>query len=133
MTGTMQPAPVLPRIGGHVLYPNLYTWFVLAGFLDVIVTVFVLTHLGAREVNMLAVEYIDLFGTWGLIALKAGTILVVVLVCELIGRYRRRLGRTIAVGAIIVSMLPVAAALAQTGWLLARGDLVVVPEAEDGG
>lgn len=127
----MQPAPVLPRIGGSVLYPDLYAWFVLVGFLDVIVTVFVLTHLGAREVNMLAVEYIELFGTWGLIALKAGTVVVVVLVCELVGRYRRRLGRAIALGAIIVSMIPVVAALAQTGWLLAHGELVVVPEADE--
>lgn len=106
-----------------VLYPDHYAWYVLVSFLDVMLTVKLLLHLGAREVNTLAQFSIDLFGTWGLIGLKTLTMVVVVLICEYVGRRHRTLGRKIAVLAIVVSLLPVSAALTQVAVFTARGDL----------
>ncbi len=119
--------PVLPRAKWHwgmpVLYPNHYAWYVLVSFLDVMLTVKLLLHLGAREVNTIAQFSIELFGTWGLIGLKTLSMVVVVLICEFVGRRQQPLGRKIAVMAIAVSLIPVTSALTQVAVFSARGDL----------
>ena len=109
----------------HALYPNHYAWYVFASALDIMVTVVVLVHLGAREVNTIAQASIDLFVTWGLIGLKFASVLVVVAICEFIGRRRKDLGRRLAGAAIALSLFPVGAAVAQVAVLRARGTLVV--------
>jgi hypothetical protein len=109
----------------HVLYPDTYAWYVLASALDVMVTVAVLVHLGAREVNTFAQWTIEEFGTWGLIGLKFISVVIVVAICEHIGRQRQRLGRTLAVAAIFASLLPVTAALTQVAYLTTTGRLVI--------
>lgn len=106
-----------------VLYPDRYAWYVLASALDIMVTVTVLVHLGAREVNTFAQWSIDQFGTWGLIGLKFLSVILVLCICEFIGRRRERTGRMLATLAIALSLLPVTAALAQVAFLLATGRL----------
>lgn len=112
--------PPLP----HALYPDHYVWYVFASALDIMVTVTVLVHLGAREVNTFAQWSIEQFGTWGLIALKFLSVFVVIAVCEIVGRRRQRLGKYLAFGAIIASLFPVMAALAQVLILNLRGRLI---------
>src|SRR5262245_4089370 len=101
MQGTQTPQTVPPTHGPihtrHVLYPDAYSWYVLASALDVMVTVTVLVHLGAREVNTIARWTIDHSGTWGLIALKFLSVIVVIVICEHIGRRRATIGRSLAV------------------------------------
>jgi uncharacterized membrane protein len=109
----------------HVLYPDRYAWYVLVSALDIIVTVTVLVHLGAREVNTFAQWSIERFGTWGLIGLKFASVIVVVLICEHIGRKHERAGRWLATAAIVLSLMPVAAALGQVAYLLLTGRLEV--------
>lgn len=109
----------------QVLYPDRYAWYVLASALDVMVTVTVLVHLGAREVNTFAQWSIDQFGTWGLIGLKFISVALVVAICEYVGRQRQRSGRWLATAAIFLSLLPVAAAMAQIVYLLVTGELEV--------
>lgn len=111
----------------HVLYPNRYAWYVLASALDIMVTVTVLVHLGAREVNTIAQWSIDRFGTWGLIGLKFLSVVLVVLICEYVGRRREKMGRWLATGAIFASLLPVGAALAQILILLMMDRLELEP------
>lgn len=108
-----------------VLYPDRYAWYVLASALDIMVTVTVLVHLGAREVNTFAQWSIERFGTWGLIGLKFLSVIAVVAICEHVGRRRPRLGASLATIAIFLSLLPVAAALAQVLYFTVRGELVV--------
>lgn len=115
---------MLTLLRRRVLYPDHYAWYVLLGALDVMLTVTLLVHLGAREVNTIAQRSIDLFGTWGLIGLKFASVLVVIAVCEYIGRRRERLGRAVARVAIAVSLFPIAAALAQVALLLVTNRLV---------
>lgn len=106
-----------------VLYPERYLWYVLVSSLDIIVTVSVLIHYGAREVNSIAQASIELFGTWGLIGLKFLTLVIVVLICEYIGRKDERLGRIVATVAVAASLSPVLAATVQVFWLWGWGDL----------
>ena len=120
-----------------MLYPDMYAWYVLVSALDIMVTVKLLTHLGesevapppgavtAHEVNTFAQWTIDRFGTWGIIGLKFLSVIVVVAICEHVGRRRPMLGRTLAFGAIFVSLLPIASALVQVAYLTATGRLIV--------
>jgi hypothetical protein len=127
MTTLSTPEAVKPDRRGihraHVLYPNRYTWYVLVSALDIMITVTLLVHLGAREVNMLAQESIELFGTWGLIGLKFLSVILVVGICEWVGRRNFRLGRRVATAAIFISLFPITAAVLQVGFVLVMGDL----------
>ncbi len=104
-----------------VLYPDRYAWYVLASALDVMLTVTVLVHLHGREVNTLAQWSIDRFGTWGLIGLKFLSVILVVCICEYVGKHRRDVGRAVATIAIGISLVPVTAALVQIGALSLQG------------
>lgn len=115
-------APIHRR---HVLYPDRYAWYVLASALDIMVTVTVLVHLGAREVNTFAQWSIEHFGTWGLIGLKFLSVILVVVICEHIGRRRPRTGAALATTAIFLSLLPVAAAISQIVYYTSTGQLIV--------
>lgn len=107
----------------HVLYPERYAWYVLASALDVIITVTVLVHLGAEEINTFAQKSIDLFGTWGLIGLKFLSVILVVTICEFVGRRRPRAGSRLASAAIGLSLIPIGAATAQILVILIAGEL----------
>src|SRR5262249_12503086 len=95
--------------------------------LDIMVTVTVLKHLGAREVNTFAQRSIDVFGTWGLIGLKFLSVVLVVVICEYIGRRRERLGRMLATLAIVLSLFPDGAAISQIVGLRVQKRLNTVP------
>lgn len=111
-------APALPGSGplrrrGAVLYPNLYAWYLLAATLDVVVTHQILHHFRGSEVNRLADALIQRFGVVGMIGLKYTSIVVVVLICEFVGRRNWRLGRGLAIAAIVISAFPVGIGLLQ--------------------
>lgn len=120
-------ATLLSKVRRPVLYPERYAWYVLVSALDIMFTVTLLIHLGAREVNMIAQRAIELFGTWGLIGLKFSSVILVVAICEYIGRRHERKGRALATAAIFISLFPVAAALAQVLFVAAFGNLQWVP------
>lgn len=108
-----------------VMYPGRYAWYVLASTLDITVTVLLLTHLGFREANSFAQKSIDYFGTWGLIGLKFMSVIIVVAICEYVGRQKESLGRLVATIAIFASLFPVLFAVAQIVYAWCRGELVV--------
>jgi len=107
----------------HVLFPDHYVWYVLVSALDIMLTATVLAHLGMREANTFAQWSINHFGTWGLIGLKFLSVIAVVMICEFIGRRDRRRGRRLAVLAIVLSLVPVTAALAQSAYLAMTDDI----------
>jgi uncharacterized membrane protein len=109
-----------------VLYPDQYAWYIFASALDIMVTITVLVHLGAREVNMLAQRSIELFGTWGLIGLKFLSVILVVGICEFVGRRKPRAGQRLATAAILISLVPVFSAIIQAAALGAAGNLEFV-------
>lgn len=95
------------RGGRGVLYPNHYAWYMFASSLDIMMTYAIIWKLGGREVNAIAARLVEHLGHWGLIVLKFATVIVVVGVCEFVGRRRPGLGRRLAVAAIVSSAFPV--------------------------
>ena len=106
--------------GGAVLYPTQYVLYVLVSSLDLITTHTVMRHFGAVEVNTIADRAIKMFGFWGLIGLKFGTVVAVVLICEYVGRRRPRTGLKIAEWAVAISAVPVVVAVLQVVMKLAK-------------
>ena len=94
-----------------VRYPNHYCWLVLVGMLDVMLTSVVLSYLGGHEANPLAQWFIDRFDVWGLVLLKAATLVVFVVICEAVGARRPDLGKRLACYAIAIQAFPVVIAL----------------------
>lgn len=110
------------EIARPVRYPKLYPWFVLLASLDVVLT-WMLLGLGGREANMLAAQIITGAGLTGAVALKAASVLTVVLICEVVGRRHDQAGRRLAFAAVGLSALPVAigaAGLVEYGVMMAR-------------
>ncbi len=117
----MSTIPIPESVGSrgkvHVLYPDRYVWYVFVSALDIILTVTVLVHLGMREANTFAQWSIDHFGTWGLIGLKFLSVIVVVMICEFIGRRDVRRGGRLAYIAIGLSLIPITAAIVQIAYV----------------
>lgn len=88
-------------------YQNSYVWLVLVSALDLILTMLVLFVWQGHEVNPIAGAVIRHMGFLGAIGLKFGIVILVILICELIGRRSDRHGRTLATGAILISAVPV--------------------------
>ena len=88
-------------------YQNSYVWLILVSALDLILTMLVLFVWDGHEVNPVAAAVIAQMGYVGAIGLKFGIVILVILICELIGRRSDRDGRTLATGAILISVVPV--------------------------
>lgn len=88
-------------------YPNTYVWFVLVSTLDIMLT-WTILHRGGSEVNPVARAVIDLWGLPGAIAFKYALMLVVIMICEIVGRRRDLSGRLLSQAAVAVSAMPVA-------------------------
>ncbi len=99
--------------GLRAMYPSAYCWFVLLASLDVIVTGIVILVYGGFEANVIAAAAIERFGLGGLLVVKLPSVLVVLAMCELIGRRRRNVGRVLAVAAAGFTSLPVLLGAAQ--------------------
>lgn len=108
----------------HVLYPDRYAWFVLTSTLDILLTHAILHHFadfGGRELNTIADWFIRQFDIWGAIGLKFLTVVVVIDVCEIVGRHKPRTGARLATAALVISLIPPGAALWQLGRFAING------------
>lgn len=94
------------RLRRPVLYPDLYAWYVLVASLDILFT-WVILHEGGQELNLLAAWIIDRHDLPGLVLFKFCTVMLVVTVCELLGRRRGELGVRLARWAVTISAFPV--------------------------
>lgn len=97
---------------GNVLFPVGYSWLVLAGSLDVIMT-YLMLNLGAIEVNIVADRAIRAGGLWGLIALKFLALAIVLGICEYVGRRRLAAARSLVGAGVALNFMPVALSIAQ--------------------
>ena len=95
-----------------MLYQRSYHWFVFVSALDVILTWFILL-LGGSEVNLLADAVIASTGLKGILIYKFCLVLLVVVICEVVGRRRPWVGRNLARVAIAIAALPVVLSIAQ--------------------
>lgn len=97
-----------PELSFHSLpamrYPVLYVWFVVVSSADIVLTWLVL-GLGGREINPVAAAVIDHWGLPGAIAFKFSLMLMVIVLCEVIGRTRDSTARRLAGWSVGVSAL----------------------------
>ncbi|MEM1331139.1 MAG: DUF5658 family protein [Planctomycetota bacterium] len=108
--------PPWARLKAHDLYP----WLVLAGVLDIALTL-VLLELGCREANPIAAAVYAAFGPAGMIAWKALTLGFFVTLCEALGRSRPRVCRAIVLGGVVTTFC----VTIWSGWLLATAGPVL--------
>ncbi len=97
---------------GAVLYPNVYVWYVLLASLDVMLTA-VIVAAGGHEVNSLADRVLGRWGLPGLVVFKFSLVLLVVAICEVVGRRNDRTGRKLAEWAVAITAIPVVVSLVQ--------------------
>jgi hypothetical protein len=95
-----------------VLYPNVYVWYVLLSALDIMLT-WTILHLDGVELNLLADWVIHHGGLPGMVAYKFVLVLLVVAICEVVGRRRDRVGRRLSEWAVAITAVPVGVAFAQ--------------------
>lgn len=94
-------------------FPQRYVWYVLVGFLDLIMTNTLINYFGAIEVNRLADAVIRHGGFAGLIAFKATSMVLVISICEIVARRKRETAGKLATAAVVLSAVPVVAAALQ--------------------
>jgi hypothetical protein len=110
--------PTLPVLGRRsfwrqvCLYPRYYTWFVFLATMDVVFTRLILFFNG-RELNGIADWIIRHYGIPGAVALKFGTVILVVTICQIVGLRRETLGRKLAIWAVAISAVPVVVSFVQ--------------------
>lgn len=93
-------------------YPTAYSIFIIVSVWDLIYTWLILS-MGGREVNPIAKAVLEYHDYGGMVAFKFTLVVLVVLLCEVIGRKNERTGRRLAIWAAGVTCLPVAFAMAQ--------------------
>jgi len=94
------------------LFPNCYVWYVFFAALDVMLTTVVL-HLGGSEVNLLADWVLTRYDLPGVVTFKFSLVVLVVCICETVGRRHYRVGRKLAEWAVAITAIPVILALVQ--------------------
>jgi hypothetical protein len=97
--------------GSPVLYENHYTWFVFVSALDVMLT-WVILHTGGREANQLAAMVLERFGLEGLVVFKFVLVILVIAICEILGRKNLQTGRRLASWAVALTCVPLFVAVA---------------------
>jgi hypothetical protein len=88
------------------LYPNHYVWFIFLSTLDVLLTWLILAASGV-EANPIAAAVIDRFGFHGMIVYKFLLMVVVIFLCERIGRRNDRAGRLVIDVGVGITSFPI--------------------------
>lgn len=101
-----------------ILYPRAYSGYIALAAMDVLLTALIL-RLGGVEVNWFAAwviekaRGIETTGLTGMTLFKFATVFFVLVACEIVGRQRATLGRTLAQAAVAISCIPVLVAVLQ--------------------
>ena len=89
-------------------YPNPYVWLVLVSALDIFLTILVLYAWKGHEVNPIAAAIIAHMGFQWTVVFKYALIVLVIIICEVVGRRNDRTGWKLAMVGIMLSAFPVA-------------------------
>lgn len=102
------------RRRGHVLYPDTYVWLVFLASLDIMLTWIILSPpFEGMEVNKLADWVIQTGGLKATVAYKFVLIVIVITICEIVGRRRLETGARLGAWCVAIQIIPVVVALAQ--------------------
>jgi hypothetical protein len=91
-------------------YENTYVWLIFVSCLDIMLTWIVLWR-GGREANALAAAIIHHFGLPGIVLFKLTIVVLVIGLCEWIGRHNHLAGGRFARWAVALSAVPVVIAV----------------------
>ena len=105
----------------RLLYPGVYIWYVILASCDISLT-WIILSLGGREENALANWIFEHGGLVGAVIFKFATVVIVVVICEFVGRHRNKTGRRVAEWAIALTAIPVVVAIVQLLVVAFRGD-----------
>ncbi len=111
--------PTATNGGPPLLHPYHYVAIVLLGAADIALTRLIIA-LGGREVNSLALWVLRHFDIYGLVIYKFALIVVVVLICEAIGRRKPPVATRLAEWAIALTAVPVVVSIVQLVHVAAR-------------
>lgn len=103
------PSTQIARRSGGA-YPRHYAWVLVLAVLDIVFTTLVLST-GGKELNAIARWAIDHAGVLGMVAIKATTLTVVLMICEYLGRHRPQTGRRLVELALIAQSAAVGCGL----------------------
>jgi hypothetical protein len=98
--------PALPLWRRPVLFPQLYAWFVFLASVDLMFT-WVILYRGGRELNALANWIIQNHNLPGVVVYKFALVILVVGVCETVGRRSHAIGCKLARWAVALTAVPV--------------------------
>lgn len=99
----------------EVLYPDLYIWFVLLSSMDIMLTWKILEYQGL-EVNPIAALVIDYWGLPGAVGFKYALMVLIIVMCEVIGRERPVVGRRVITAGITLTAIVVTYAYGLLSW-----------------
>ena len=98
-----------PRAG--MLYENTYVWFIFLSCLDIFLTWCILYRGVGVEANALAAWVIARFGRVGMVLFKLGMVVLIILICEAVGRRNRSIGHKLAKTAVGLTGVPLVIAV----------------------
>ena len=98
--------------GGTVLYANAYVWYVLLASLDIMLTTVIMAADG-HELNTVADRVIQRWGLPGLVVFKFAFVLLVIFICEIVGRRNDKTGRRLAEWSVAITAIPVVVSVIQ--------------------
>lgn len=101
-----------PAFGGTVLYANAYVWYVLLASLDIMLTTVIMAADG-HELNSVADRVIQRWGLPGLVVFKFAFVLLVIFICEIVGRRNDKTGRRLAEWSVAITAIPVVISIVQ--------------------
>lgn len=105
----------------HMRYPNEYAWFLLVSSLDIMLT-WAIKEMHGTEVNPIANIVIEAWGLPGAIVFKFSLTLLVIIVCEVVGRQRDRMARNLSQIAVLISAAPVVYSIGLLTWHRLSGE-----------
>ena len=89
-----------------MLFPSEYVWLVFVSTMDIIFTWIIISRYEGHEANPLADFYIRTYGSAGLIFFKFCIVILVVGICEIVGRQQEHTGRRLARASVAISSVP---------------------------
>ncbi len=95
-----------------MLFPRAYGSYVLLAAMDILLTWTILC-MGGVEMNAIAAWVIEHGGPRAIAFYKFFTVALVLVICEIAGRQRKGMGRSLSRAAVVISALPVGVALGQ--------------------
>lgn len=95
-----------PTLRQPVLFPTRYGVYLTLAAMDILLTWLVL-GVGGSEANAVAAWVINAGGLPGMTFFKFASVVIVLLICEYVGRKERDTAQTLTLAAVAISLIPI--------------------------